>query len=68
MQGARAGALAVFSWAVVRLLRPQIEQHRGRGIALALVTLTLALLLPLPPFVILLIAGGLGAAFLSVKS
>ena len=65
MQGARAGALAVFSWAVVSLLRPQIQEHRGRGVALALVTLTMTLVLPLPPFVILLIAGGLGAAFLS---
>jgi chromate transport protein ChrA len=66
MQGARAGALAVFAWAVVRLLRPQIQRHRGRGIALGIVTLALALALPIPPFVMLLFAGGLGAAFLQV--
>lgn len=68
MQGARAGALAVFGWAVVRLLRPQLQQHRGRGIAVALATLAMTLWLPLPPFVILLVAGGAGAAFLAVES
>ena len=66
MQGARAGALAVFAWAVVRLLRPQIQRHRGRRIALAIVTLVLTLALPIPPVVVLLLAGGLGAAFLQV--
>ena len=64
MQGARAGAIAVFAWAIVRLLRPQLQQHRGRGIAVAAITLVLTLLLPIPQFVILLIVGGLGAAFL----
>jgi chromate transport protein ChrA len=57
MQGARAGALAVFAWAVVRLLRPQLQQHRGRGIALALTTLAMTVVLPIPPFVTLLVAG-----------
>lgn len=68
MQGARAGALAVFAWAVVRLLRPQMQQHRGRGVALALATLTMTLVLPVPAFVILIVAGALGAAFLQVES
>jgi chromate transporter len=68
MQGARAGALAVFAWAVVRLLGPQLQQHRARGIGLALGTLAMTLLLPMPTFVILLVAGGLGAAFLQVES
>ena len=68
MQGARAGALAVFVWAVVRLLRPQIQQHRSRGVAMALATLTMTLLLPAPAFVILLVAGALGAAFMQVES
>lgn len=63
MQGARAGAIAVFAWAIVRLVRPQLQQHRSRGIAVAALTLVLTLL-PIPQFVILLIAGGLGAAFL----
>ena len=68
MQGARAGALAVFAWAVVRLLRPQLQLHRGRGVALALATLTMALILPIPSFVILLVAGGIGAVFLGAES
>ena len=58
MQGACAGGLAVFAWAVVRLLRPQLQQHRGRGIALALATLAMTLLLPIGEFVVLLVAGG----------
>ena len=68
MQGARAGALAVFAWAVVRLLRPQIQQHRGRGIGLAVAVLVMTLVLPIPAFAILLIAGGLGAVFLRAGS
>lgn len=67
MQGARAGAIAVFAWAIVRLGRPQLQQHRHRGIALAAITLVLTLLLPIPQFMILLIAGGLGAAFLRTE-
>jgi chromate transport protein ChrA len=68
MQGGRAGALSVFAWAVVRLLRPQIQQHRVRGVVLALATLAMTLLIPIPPLVVLLIAGGLGAALLQVAS
>jgi chromate transporter len=64
MQGARAGALAVFAWAIVRLVRPQLQQHRQRGILLAIATLVMTLALPIPQFVVLLIAGGIGAAFL----
>ena len=64
MQGARAGALAVFVWAIVRLARPQLEQHRRRGAALAVATLVMTLVLPIPQFVILVVAGGLGAALL----
>ena len=66
MQGARAGALAVFGWAIVRLARPQFEQHRGRGAALAVATMVMTLL-PVPQFVILLVAGGFGAAFLRTE-
>ena len=68
MQGARAGALAVFAWAVVRLLRPQLQRHRGRGVALLVATLVMALMLPVPSFVILLVAGGVGAVFLGSES
>ena len=53
MQGARAGALAVFAWAIVRLGRPQLQQHRRRGVALAVTTLVMTLLVPIPQFVIL---------------
>jgi chromate transporter len=63
MQGARAGALAVFAWGIVRLARPQFQQHPRRGVALAVTTLVMTLL-PIPQFVILLIAGVLGAALL----
>ena len=68
MQGARAGALAVFGWAVVRLLRPQLQQHRRRGVAIGVVTLIIALAFPVPQFVVLLIAGALGATFLKGQS
>jgi chromate transporter len=68
MQGARAGALAVFTWAVVSLLQPQIRQHRARGAVVAIATLLMALAVPMPPFVILLVAGALGIAFLQVES
>jgi chromate transporter len=68
MQGARAGALAVFAWAIVRLVRPQIQQHRRRGIAIAFAALLVTLTLPLPQFMILLIAGGVGAALLKVDA
>jgi chromate transporter len=67
MQGARAGALSVFAWAIVRLVRPQLQQHRRRGIAIVFATLLIALALPIPQFVILLIAGGLGAVFLKAN-
>ena len=68
MQGARAGALAVFAWAIVRLGRPQLQQHRSRGVVLAFVTLVMTLLVPVPQFVILLVAGALGAAFMRTDS
>ena len=68
MQGARAAALAVFIWAIVRLVRPQLQRHRGRGLAIASVTLLMTVALPIPPFAILLIAGGLGATLLKGDS
>ena len=70
MQGARAGALAVFAWAIVRLIRPQLQLHRGRGVAVAMVTLlmVLSLPIPIPQFLVLLITGGLGAILLRTES
>jgi chromate transporter len=67
MQGARAGALAVFAWAIVRLLRPQVQQHRLRAVVLAGTALVLTVLFPIPQFVILMMAGGFGAAFLQAE-
>ncbi len=68
MQGARAGALAVFVWAIVRLLRPQLQQHLIRGVLVSIVTLAMALAMPIPQFGVLLIAGALGAVFLRGNS
>lgn len=64
MQGARAGALAVLLWAVVRLLRPQITQHRTRAITVAGVVLVAALTLPVPQILLLVVAGAVGAVVL----
>ena len=67
MQGDRAGALAVFAWAVVRLLRPNFSSIAVAGSLLTLATLAMTLVLPVPSFVVLLVAGGLGAVFLQVE-
>jgi chromate transporter len=67
MQGARAGALAVLLWAVIRLLRPQIETHGTRGAILAAAALVAAFIVPLPQIALLLLGGGLGAAALRRK-
>lgn len=61
MQGARAGAFAVLLWASIRLLRPQLAHARARAVALGAVTLVVALSTTLSPFVVLLLAGGIGA-------
>lgn len=68
MQGARAGALAVFAWAVVRLLRPQLRTHRWRGLAVGLATVATVLVLPVPQFGLLIAAGVVGAAILRETS
>lgn len=67
MQGARAGALAVFAWAIVRLIRPQLKQHPRSGSVIAGATVVVTLLLPLPQFLVLLIAAAVGAAFLRAR-
>ena len=64
MQGARAGALAVLLWASVRLLRPQLVEHRVRGVALAVASFLAVLLVSVPQILLLLAAAGVGAAFL----
>jgi chromate transporter len=64
MQGARAGALAVFVWAVVQLARPQLAAHGWRGTALALAGLAAVIVLPSQQFLILVAAGLVGAIVL----
>ena len=64
MKGARAGALAVFLWAAVRLLRPQLAKHRTRGAIITVAVLAVASVFSIPPFVALLLAGGGGAVLL----
>lgn len=63
MQGARAGALAVFGWAVIRLARPQIRTHRWRGLGIAAMTSAL-LWIGAPTMVVLLVAGAVGSVLL----
>lgn len=64
MQGARAGALAVLLWAAVRLLRPQITQHRTRAVIVAAGALVAVLTLPVPQIAQLIGAAAVGAVFL----
>ena len=64
MWGAKAGALAVLAWGVVRLAWPVITRYRFRAAAVAM-GLALALSGALSPFVILLVAGVIGAFLLN---
>lgn len=61
MQGARAGALAVIVWAVVRLAGPPLREHGVRGMAFALAVGALLLLPVLSPVWILLLSGAAGS-------
>src|SRR6266850_6898328 len=65
MSGAKAGALAVLVWGVVRLAWPVVKRHRLRAVAVAMGALALALSGTLSPFVILLVAGVIGAFLLN---
>jgi chromate transporter len=65
MSGAKAGALAVLVWGVVRLAWPVIRRHRFRAIAVGVGALALALSGALSPLVILLVAGVVGAFLLN---
>ena len=62
MAGARAGGIAVFLGAAVRLIRPQVSDHRWRAVVLAFVVIAVAWTFPVSPFVVLLAAGAVGAA------
>lgn len=62
MAGARAGGIAVFLGAAVRLLRPQVSAHQAPAVVLALVVVVVAWRFAVSPFVVLLAAGSVGAA------
>jgi chromate transporter len=68
MAGAKAAALAVFLWAVVRLSRPVLRQQQRRGLAFTAVVATVAVTGYVPPFVLLIGAGALGAWLLRPPS
>jgi chromate transporter len=63
MQGARAGALAVLVWAVVRLISPPIREQRTGGVALGVAVFSVALTGFVPQYWLLLFAGIVGAVF-----
>ena len=61
MRGARAGGVAVFIGAAVRLIRPQLAAHPTIATALTLVLLVVAAASSANTFAVLLLAGGFGA-------
>ena len=61
MAGARVGALAVFFWAIVRLIRPIAQAQPGRAAGIAIGTVLATATALLSPFIALLLAGGVGA-------
>ena len=67
MAGARAGGIAVFIGAAVRLLKPQITAHPRMAASVAAAASLLAWLVPVSPFVILLLAGIAGAFLFKPK-
>ena len=64
MQGARAGALAVFLWAAVRLTRPVFRQQGARAAIVAVVTACVFVTGLVPQFWLLVLGGIAGAAVL----
>lgn len=64
MDGAQAGALAVFVWAAVRLAAPVIVRHRLRGGVAAVLLAIVVIADVLHPVVVLLIAAVVGGLFL----
>jgi chromate transport protein ChrA len=67
MAGARAGGVAVFLGAAVRLLRPQLSNRPRAAIALAAGTFVVGWVTPISPFAVLLIAGVIGAVVLRTE-
>ena len=64
MAWARAGGVAVFLGAAIRLLRPQLNTHPRIGSTFAIVALLSGWFLPLNLFAVLVIAGTAGAIWL----
>jgi chromate transporter len=64
MDGAQAGAFAVLLWAAVRLVRPVLAEHPTLGAVLGVSVLVVAATGYLSSFVVLLLAGAVGAATL----
>jgi chromate transport protein ChrA len=62
--GARAGGVAVFLGAAVRLLRPQLTAHPIAGTALTLAVFVAGWVLPISLFVLLLATATAGAILL----
>jgi chromate transporter len=67
MAGASAGAIAVFVWAAVRLLRPAVGDDRVRVLGLAVATVLVSETGALSPFFVLLLAGSLSMLLLSAQ-
>lgn len=66
MRGARAGGVAVFLGAAIRLLKPQVKNHPKAGSAMAVLVLVAAIALPERVFPVLVVSGVVGA--LGMKS
>jgi chromate transport protein ChrA len=64
MAGARAGGLAVFFGAAVRLLKPQLAAHPRIGALFAVIAFLVAWFVPVSLFVVLLLAGASGVVLL----
>lgn len=64
MSGARAGGVAVFIGAAIRLVRPQVAGRAAVGLTMALALALLAWLTQVSVFVVLLLAGAVGAVVL----
>ena len=63
MAGARAGGIAVFLGAAIRLLRPQLDGRLTLGLAFAAISFLIVWIFPVNLFVMLLLAAA-GGAFL----
>ena len=68
MKGARAGGVAVFLGAAVRLLKPQMSGKAGIAVVFAIAAFLAASFLPVSPFVVLLLGGVSGALWLRPAS